>query len=125
MFELLELTFLVKHFLEVLSESKVIVVVTTHAIELIPKHIEEHTAFTALSVSHRTDVEKNGITITEDGKSRINPAVSIMTKEQNIILAMLKDYGISARSRKKLLRNDSDENPDSPLSQFLDMVNNE
>jgi DNA replication protein DnaC len=40
-------------------------------------------------------------------------------------LAMLKDYGISARSRKKLLRNDSDENPDSPLSQFLDMVNNE
>ena len=48
-----------------------------------------------------------------------------MTKEQNIILAMLKDYGISARSRKKLLRNDSDENPDSPLSQFLDMVNNE
>ena len=71
------------------------------------------------------DVEKNGLTITEDGKSRINPALSIMTKEQNIILAMLKDYGISARSRKKLLKNDSDENPNSPLSQFLDMVNNE
>ena len=26
------------------------------------------------------DVEKNGITITEDGKSRINPAVSIIGK---------------------------------------------
>lgn len=68
-------------------------------------------------------VLENGLTIFENGSTKVNPACSIMIRQQGVILQMLKEYGISAKARRVMIGKQEDElNEDSPLSQFLEMA---
>lgn len=70
----------------------------------------------------RDDIEKNGITLKGTHNNIINPSATLQIKCVHTIMAILKDYGISTKSRKMMLNGSTDKD-NSPINQFLEMMN--
>lgn len=69
----------------------------------------------------KRDVATNGLVITGANQRLIsNPSVNMQLKCVNTMLSILKDFGISSRSRKVLMANTNDDDNSSPLAQFLE-----
>ena len=71
------------------------------------------------------DIEKNGLTIKDkQGSMKANPAANLLNKAMNTILVIFKDFGISAKSRKMLLKalQETDNEGDTPLNSFMEII---
>lgn len=70
------------------------------------------------------EIEEKGITMLDRvGGLKINPAASMRNRSANTILQILKEFGISTKSRKLLLMKDIDtEHEETPLSQYIKSI---
>lgn len=71
------------------------------------------------------DLEKNGIVIYDrKGEVKTNPSTVMQLRCVNIMLNILKDFGISTKSRSYMLKINPD-GDQSPINKFLDALNDE
>ena len=70
-------------------------------------------------------IEEYGVLITDSkGCIKPNPATSIRNKASNTILAILKEFGISCKSRKILLERGIEEHgEETPLQAYMKTLN--
>lgn len=70
------------------------------------------------------EIEQNGITMKDrTGVLKINPAATMRNRSANTILQILKEFGISTKSRKLLLMKNLDvEHEETPLSEYMKMI---
>ncbi len=68
-------------------------------------------------------IDKHGL-IMPDGRGgmKINPAASARNKCANTILCILKEFGISAKSRKAILEKDVDEHEETALTAYMKQI---
>lgn len=68
-------------------------------------------------------IDKHGLIIPDGrGGLKINPASSARNKCANTILCILKEFGISAKSRKAILEKDVDEHEESALTTYMKQI---
>ena len=68
-------------------------------------------------------IDKHGLIIPDGrGGMKINPASSARNKCANTILCILKEFGISAKSRKAILEKDVDEHEESALTTYMKQI---
>lgn len=68
-------------------------------------------------------IDKYGLVIADGrGGMKINPASSARNKCANTILCILKEFGISAKSRKAILEKDVDEHEESALTTYMKSI---
>ena len=68
-------------------------------------------------------IDKHGLIIPDGrGGLKINPASSARNKCANTILCILKEFGISAKSRKAILEKDVDEHEESALQTYMKTI---
>ena len=68
-------------------------------------------------------IEKYGLVLSDGrGSMKINPAASARNKSANTILCILKEFGISAKSRKAILEKDVDEHEESALQTYMKSI---
>ena len=68
-------------------------------------------------------IDKHGLIIPDGrGGLKINPASSARNKCANTILCILKEFGISAKSRKAILEKDVDEHEESALETYMKSI---
>lgn len=71
----------------------------------------------------RKEVDEKGITVQEGPYTRQNPALQIMRQQQAIILSFLKEFSVTCRGRRLLVKDEFGKEEETPLATFLDMVN--
>ena len=65
-------------------------------------------------------IDKEGLFVSSDrGNLAAHPAVRMFKEFQSKAVEIMKDYGLTALSRKKLDRGDPPKEDDSPLAEFL------
>lgn len=68
-------------------------------------------------------IDEYGVLITDSkGCMKPNPATSIRNKASNTILAILKEFGISTKSRKILLEKPLDEHEETALTAYMKQI---
>lgn len=68
-------------------------------------------------------IDKYGLIIPDGrGGMKINPAASARNKSSNTILCILKEFGISAKSRKAILEKNVEDNEESALSSYMKSI---
>lgn len=72
----------------------------------------------------REDIEKNGLTAPSLHGLIVNPSATLQLRCTNTMMSILKEFGVSATARKRLIKNSETED-NSPIAQFLNKVKNE
>lgn len=68
-------------------------------------------------------IDKHGLIIPDGrGGMKINPASSARNKCANTILCILKEFGISAKSRKAILEKNVEDNEESALETYMKSI---
>lgn len=65
-------------------------------------------------------LEKDGLTVVSDrGNIAAHPAIKIANDAQTKAMKVMAEFGLTAKARTKLPKLDANNNPDSPLVEFM------